>query len=44
MRQAIGLLLVAVLLGGCVAYVGPYSGRPIRHAYVHPDAVVIRGR
>lgn len=26
MRQVGGFLLVAMLLGGCVAYVGPYPG------------------
>lgn len=28
MRHVLGIVLVAMLLGGCVAYVGPYGGRP----------------
>jgi hypothetical protein len=36
MRKAIGLALVALLLGGCVAYVGPYGGRPGAGPYGGP--------
>jgi hypothetical protein len=36
MKKAIGLALVALLLGGCVAYVGPYGGRPGAGAYGGP--------
>ena len=36
MKKAIGLVLLAVLLGGCVAYIGPYGGRPGAGAYGGP--------
>jgi hypothetical protein len=36
MKKAIGLALVVLLLGGCVAYVGPYGGRPGAGAYGGP--------
>jgi len=36
MRKAIGLALVVLFLGGCVAYVGPYGGRPGAGAYGGP--------
>jgi hypothetical protein len=39
MRQAAGLALVALLLGGCVAYVGPYGGRPVAGGYGSPVVV-----
>jgi hypothetical protein len=39
MRQAAGLALVALLLGGCVAYVGPYGGRPVAGGYASPVVV-----
>ena len=41
MRQAAGLVLLAMLLGGCVAYVGPYGGRPGAGVYVNPAPVVV---
>jgi hypothetical protein len=36
MKKAIGLALVVLLLGGCVAYIGPYEGRPGAGAYGGP--------
>jgi len=39
MRQVVGLALAALLLGGCVAYVGPYGGRPVAGGYASPVVV-----
>lgn len=44
MRQAAGLVLAAMLLGGCVAYVGPDAGRPLAGPYASPASVVVHAR
>ena len=44
MRQVLGFVLVAMLLGGCVAYVGPYGGRPLAGGYAGSGSVVIHSR
>ena len=39
MRQAIGLALAAMLLGGCAVYADPYSFRASAGIFVPPVAV-----
>ena len=41
MKQAAGLVLLAMLLSGCVAYVGRHAGRPGAGIYVTPSPVVV---
>ena len=36
MRQVIGLVLAAALLGGCAVYADPYSGRASAGIFVPP--------
>ena len=43
MKQAAWLVLIAMLLGGCVAYIGPYGGRPGTGVYTNPAPVVAHG-
>ncbi len=41
MRQVIGLVLAAALLGGCAVYADPYPFRASAGIYVRPASVVV---